>query len=93
MSTLTKDVISKNYQYFDWNIDSGDSIYNNSKNDIYNNVINNISKDKYNVILMHDTKNKTVEVLPMIIDYAKSNGYNFKTLTSNTIPIRQKVNN
>ncbi len=93
MSTLTKDVISKNYQYYDWNIDSGDSIYNNSKNDIYNNVINNISKDKYNVILMHDTKNKTVEVLPMIIDYAKSNGYNFKTLTSNTIPIRQKVNN
>ena len=93
MSTLTKDVISKNYQYYDWNIDSGDSIYNNSKNDIYNNVINNISKDKYNVILMHDTKNKTVEVLPMIIDYAKSNGYNFKTLTSNTIHIRQNVNN
>ena len=93
MSTLTKDVISKNYQYYDWNIDSGDSIYNNSKNDIYNNVINNISKDKYNVILMHDTKNKNTRSRVMIIDYAKSNGYNFKTLTSNTIPIRQKVNN
>lgn len=93
MSTLTKDVISKNYQYYDWNIDSTDAVYNSSKNDIYNNVINNISKDKYNIILMHDTKNKTVEVLPMIIDYAKSNGYNFKTLTSNTIPMRQKVNN
>ena len=93
MSTLTKDVISKNYQYYDWNIDSTDAVYNSSKNNIYNNVINNISKDKYNIILMHDTKNKTVEVLPMIIDYAKSNGYNFKTLTSNTIPMRQKVNN
>ena len=93
MSTLTKDVISKNYQYYDWNIDSTDAVYNSSKNDIYNNVINNISKDKYNIILMHDTKNKTVEALPMIIDYAKSNGYVFKVLTSNTIPMRQKVNN
>ena len=93
MSFLTKDVISKGYQYYDWNIDSGDAIYNNSITNIYNTVVNNISNDKYNVILMHDTKNKTVEVLPMIIDYAKNNGYNFKTLTGDTMMIRQKVNN
>lgn len=93
MSFLTKDVISKGYQYYDWNIDSGDAIYNNSISNIYNTVINNISNDKYNVILMHDTKNKTVEVLPMIIDYAKNNGYNFKALTSDTMMLRQKVNN
>ena len=42
---------------------------------------------------MHDTKNKTVEALPMIIDYAKSNGYTFKSIDINTMPLMQKVNN
>lgn len=93
MSTLTKDVIAKDYQYYDWNIDSTDAISSTSKDDIYNNTINSISKDKYNVILMHDTKNKTVEALPMIIDYAKSNGYTFKSIDINTMPLMQKVNN
>ena len=93
MSILTKDVVDKGYQYYDWNIDSTDAEYNTSKDDIYNNIINTISHDKYNVILMHDTKNKTVEALPLIIDYAKSNGYNFSSLNINTMPIRQKVNN
>lgn len=34
------------------------------------------------VVLMHDTygKEKTVQVLPQIIDYFKSNGYEFKTM-------------
>ena len=36
------------------------------------------------VILMHDTygKEKTVEMLPDLIDYYKSNGYEFKTIMS-----------
>ena len=93
MSTLTKDVINKGYQYYDWNVDSTDAIYNTSKDDIYNNTISSISHDKYNVILMHDTKNKTVEALPMIIDYAKSNDYTFKSIDINTMPLMQRVNN
>ena len=93
MSILTKDVINKGYQYYDWNVDSTDALYNTSKDDIYNNVINSISHDKYNVILMHDTKTKTLEALPLIIDYAKSNGYNFKSIDINNIILSQKVNN
>ena len=53
-------------------------------------LLSSISHDKYNVILMHDTKNKTVEALPMIIDYAKSNGYTFKSIDINTMPLMQK---
>ena len=39
MSTLTKDVIAKGYQYYDWNVDSTDAISSTSKDDIYNNTI------------------------------------------------------
>ena len=93
MSTLTKDLLNKGYQYYDWNVDSGDASFANSSTKLYNNVINNLSHDKYNVILMHDTKTYTRDALSKIIDYALSNGYSFDSIDINSMPIRQKLNN
>ena len=93
MSTLTRDLLNKGYQYYDWNVDSGDASFANNSTKLYNNVINNISHDKYNVILMHDTKTYTRDALSKIIDYALSNGYSFDSIDINSMPIRQKLNN
>ncbi len=93
MSTLTREVINKGYQYYDWNLDSGDASFATNPHKLYNSVVNNLSHDKYNIILMHDTKTYTRDALSKIIDYCLSNGYSFDTLDMNKMPLRQKVNN
>ncbi len=93
MSTLIEDVLNKDYQYYDWNIDSKDASSATNSHKLYNSVIASLSHDKYNVILMHDTKTYTRDALANIIDYAKNNGYNFDVLDINKMPVRQKVNN
>ncbi len=93
MTTLVNDTLNKGYQYYDWNVDSGDASFATSPSKLYNSVINNLSHDKYNVILMHDTKTYTRDALSKIIDYCLSNGYSFESLNINTMPVRQRLNN
>jgi len=93
MSILTSEVLKRGYQYYDWNIESGDSSFATNKIKLYNSVTSKLSHDKYNVILMHDTKTYTRDSLAEIIDYAYSNGYNFSAISSNDMLVRQKVNN
>lgn len=96
MSTLANEVVSRGYNYFDWNIDSNDagSSVNNS-NSIYNNVVNNLSKDQTNIVLMHDSAGHeaTVQALRNIITYGKINGYTFKAITSQMKAVRHRINN
>ena len=93
MTTLVNDTLNKGYQYYDWNIDSGDASFANNPTKLYNSVINSLSHDKYNVILMHDTKTYTRDALSKIIDYCLSNGYSFESININTMPVRQRLNN
>ena len=93
MTTLVNDTLNKGYQYYDWNIDSGDASFATSPTKLYNSVINSLSHDKYNVILMHDTKTYTRDALSKIIDYCLSNGYSFESININTMPVRQRLNN
>lgn len=95
MTKLTKTVIEKGYQYFDWNVSSGDAGGAKTKKEVYQNVISGLKKNRNNVVLMHDfAKNKkTLEALPSIIQYGKTNGYQFEKLTENTPMIVQRINN
>lgn len=93
MSALTKEVLKRGYQYYDWNIESGDSSFATSADKLYNSVTSRLKKDKYNVILMHDVKTYTRDALSSIIDYAYNNGYSFDIIDSSDMLVRQKVNN
>lgn len=96
MTVLTKAVQEKGFQYFDWNVDSGDASgksYTSSQ--ICNNVVNGIKNKKVSVVLMHDlsTKTSTYNALSCIIKYGKQNGYEFKSLTKDSTPVHHSVNN
>lgn len=96
MSTLSREVVNRGYNYFDWNVDSNDAggAVNNS-NAIYNNVINGLSHNKINMVLMHDSggHSATVSALRNIIQYGKNNGYTFAVIDGNTGNVRHGVNN
>lgn len=72
------------YQYFDWNVSSGDAFVPAAdKEQIIKNVLNGAKNRKEIVVLFHDTnpKDPTVETLPEIIERLKNMGYRFEILT------------
>ena len=94
MTKLTKAVQEKGYQYFDWNCDSTDASGNNVP--VKTLIDNATSSSAQHInILMHDTdaKGTTVEALPDIIKYYRSQGYAFEALTVDSYPAHHSVNN
>lgn len=94
MSQLVNLVHDKGYEYYDWNVSSGDASGNNVPTDTLYAQATACEAD-YCTILFHDTdaKDTTVEVLPKIIDYYKKRGYVFLGLGPNSVASHHGVNN
>lgn len=92
VKAIASKMTEKGYVYFDWNVDSNDAA--GAKSDaIYKNVIAGIEKHKSSVVLMHDIKRGTVDVIEEIIKYGLENGYTFKTLTTTSPTVHHHINN
>lgn len=94
MSQLVDLVHEKGYEYFDWNVSSGDASGNDMPVDT---IVQGATacEEQYCTILFHDTmaKNTTVQALPQIIKYYKDNGYVFLPLTEDSVAAHHGVNN
>ncbi|MDE6141099.1 MAG: polysaccharide deacetylase family protein, partial [Bacilli bacterium] len=92
VKAIASKMTENGYVYFDWNVDSNDAA--GAKSDaIYKNVIDGIEKHKSSVVLMHDIKRGTVDVIEDIIKYGLENGYTFKTLTVSSPTVHHHINN
>lgn len=92
MTRLVASVQEQGYQYYDWNLDSGDAagagkeaIESNSTTEKLNHVM----------LLCHDTqaKDATVEALPYILEYYTNLGYKFKGIDRTSITAHHGVQN
>lgn len=95
MSRLTKEVIKKGYQYYDWNSGNGDASGDQPSADtLFNNAIQFAGGTDL-VMLSHDSadKNATVEALPKIIEYYQAQGYTFKAIDDKSFVPHHNVNN
>lgn len=92
MSTLVSEMERLGYQYFDWNISSGDAGGANSSEQVFVNVASHL-KEGNNVVLMHDIKPQTVEAISQIIDFGTTNGYTFLPLKMDSFTAHHGVNN
>lgn len=85
MSQLVDRVIEEGYQYFDWNVSSGDAEGNDVPKD---RIIELSCTDAYDHVnlLFHDSspKDSTVAALDTIIQYYKDKGYKFYPLTKDS---------
>ena len=92
MSRLVESVQDKGYQYYDWNVDSGDAAGCNKKE-----IEENATTDKINhiMILFHDaqTKDATVEALPAILKYYSEKGYEFRAIDRSSYVCHHGVQN
>lgn len=93
MSALVNEVQNRGYQYFDWNVSSGDGSQQSAPEIPYQNVTTALMPGQDNVVLMHDTKQNSANALKGIIDFGKQQGYGFKTLSEDSFPAHHSVNN
>lgn len=93
MTELTKKVTELGFQYFDWNVDSGDAGGAKTADEVYQNVIKGIGDKKTAYVLQHDTKQYSVEAVEKIIQWGLANGYTFQALTPETPACHHSVNN
>ena len=92
MSKLTEEVENKGFQYFDWNVSSGDAGDASTSDEVYYNVINNLSGG-YSIVLQHDTKKFSIDAVERIIQYGLANGYVFKPLSSYSPKAHHRIYN
>ena len=82
-----KKLHDNNFKVYDWNMDNTDGLNPKlSPYNLYRKAIKGSDKLSKVILLLHctDMNNNTCEALPEIIEYYKSKGYEFKTITEDT---------
>ena len=93
MTSLTEAVTDMGFQYFDWNVLSGDAGETTDPKTIAWNVCYGMYKNNVSVVLQHDIKSYSVEAVEMILAWGIENGYTFLPLTAESPTAHHKVTN
>lgn len=93
MSTLAREVESRGFTYFDWNVTSGDAGETTNSDTVYYNVINRVYRDGKSVVLQHDIKSFSVAAVERIIKWGLANGFTFSKLDSTSFAAHHGINN
>lgn len=80
MTRLAQMLTDEGYQYFDWNVSSGDAGETTKTSVVVDNVISGCNGRKASVVLQHDIKDYSVNAVESIIIWGQNNGYTFRAL-------------
>ncbi len=93
MSRLTQAMNNMGYQYYDWNVSSGDAGETTKTSQIIQNIKDGCAQHKASVVLQHDIKDFSVAAVESVIQWGQSNGYSFKALQLDSPSAHHGVNN
>ena len=93
MTTLAQEVQNRGYQYFDWNVSSGDAGETTKTDQVVENVISGIKQHNVSIVLQHDIKEFSVDAVEQIIQWGLNNGYTFLPLNYNSPSAHHHINN
>lgn len=93
MSTLVEAVQDCGFQYFDWNVDSGDINGVTRSMDVSNTIIDKVQKNRVSMVLQHDTTGFSVEAVEDVIVWGLENGYTFLPIDQNSPNFHQEIQN
>ena len=93
MTRLTQDLTDLGYEYYDWNVLSGDAGETTDTDVVVQNVIDGISNHNVSIVLQHDIKGFSVSAVERIIIWGLSNGYTFLPLTPGCPTAHHGLNN
>lgn len=94
MTRLTESVQGRGYQYYDWNVSSGDGA-DISTEDFVENCTTGATEYENIVMLMHDSaaKQSSVDGLPAVIEYWQAKGYTFEAIDRDSFVSHHGVSN
>lgn len=93
MTKLTQAVTDMGYQYYDWNVSSGDAGETTSTETVAQNVIDGVSNRRISIVLQHDIKGFSVDAVEKILVWGLNNGYTFLPLTPESPTAHHGINN
>lgn len=93
MTRLTEAVTENGFQYFDWNVNSGDAGGTKKTSQVVENVISGIQEHRVSIVLQHDIKSYSVDAVEEIICWGLENGYTFLPLEPSSPKAHHSVRN
>ncbi len=93
MTRLVQAVTDAGYQYYDWNVSSGDAGLTTDTDVVYQNVIDGVKSHNVSIVLQHDSKGYSVDAVERIIQWGLANGYTFLPLTPSSPKAHHRLNN
>lgn len=93
MTKLTQSVEAHGYQYFDWNVSSGDSDGTKTAEGCLQNLKSELGERRVSVVLCHDIKEYLVDCMEDFIPWALDNGYVFMPIYDGAPTAHHKVFN
>ena len=93
MSRLVEAVTEAGFQYFDWNVDSGDAAGCLDTERTYRNVVAGVRGKEKAVVLLHDVYPCSVQAVEHILIWGRANGYCFRALTAQSGQCHHAVQN
>ena len=86
MELLVKQAPGKGFQYFDWNVSSGDGAAEGDSAMVISRITSQIQNYDQSVVLCHDTKEYTVIAMEYLIPWLLDNGYTISPLSFDSEP-------
>jgi len=93
MTTLTQAVQDAGFQYFDWNVSSGDAGETTKTEEVIDFVIEGAQQHRVSIVLQHDIHYYSVAAVEKILQWGRRNGYQFLALRENSPGFHQDLLN
>lgn len=93
MTRLSKLLGEMGFQYFDWNVNSGDAGETTKTEEVVKFVTDGVSRYDVAIVLQHDIKEYSVEAVEEIILWGLENGYRFLPLDPTSPNAHHKIRN
>ena len=93
MGLLSKQAPKKGFQYFDWNVSSGDGAMEGDSAMVISRITEQIQNYDESVVLCHDTKEYTVNAMEYLIPWLLDKGYTILPLSPDSEPAHHSIQN
>ena len=93
MSRLTRAMNDMGYQFYDWNVYSGDAGDTTKTEQIVKNIKEGCAEHKASIVLQHDIKDYSIAAVESVLQWGLNNGYSFKALQLDSPTAHHGVNN
>ena len=93
MTQLTQAVQDAGFQYFDWNVLSGDAGETTKTDEVIDFVIDGVQQHRVSIVLQHDIHYYSVAAVEKILQWGRRNGYQFLALRENSPGFHQDLLN